>query len=569
VLPGGLAKKYRGMLLSRDPEVVVNGARAFVEIEGIVGPNPGALPAEESRRPAWIAEFADLGVAADRAIELAEAKIEEEGEEEEVDETESVERTPAGDPIVDNDQADSPFVSGEDGAEDDPASAAGLKESKSNSLGGIQEDGSAVVVDPETGESRTVDRRTVERVQSLADLHRSVAVLRREILGLFDQAEAGQITQEEATGRALARIREILPTTNALGSPINEGASMRRILERLATDLFDAEDRTEAEALFFDSLFADPEAFAEVAELFLGLVPGIGEVISARDAYEGFLAAVAASEEGRTGDALIAGGLAGVSAAGAIPILGKVVKLGEGAAKVAVAAGQVVRNRVGLKLSGIPDGTGLRPAAKDGTISGASRNEAWSVEKTTPGIGDGAGDVHRVIKPGKTVYASEETSLFMVPKEPLAAEVLQTGRPLGLTEDKIFADFKSILREEKKKLPADTQFGIRGSAVTGNGFHKDRETYTKDFFDVGRRSDHDVAVISRELLERARRRGIPLRTGKGRTVLLTDKDVRVLGLLPLLKRIHKLTGREDTELMIYGSFEVLDKRGANIKFALK
>jgi len=557
------------MLLSRDPEVVVNGARAFVEIEGIVGPNPGALPAEESRRPAWIAEFADLGVAADRAIELAEAKIEEEGEEEEVDETESVERTPAGDPIVDNDQADSPFVSGEDGAEDDPASAAGLKESKSNSLGGIQEDGSAVVVDPETGESRTVDRRTVERVQSLADLHRSVAVLRREILGLFDQAEAGQITQEEATGRALARIREILPTTNALGSPINEGASMRRILERLATDLFDAEDRTEAEALFFDSLFADPEAFAEVAELFLGLVPGIGEVISARDAYEGFLAAVAASEEGRTGDALIAGGLAGVSAAGAIPILGKVVKLGEGAAKVAVAAGQVVRNRVGLKLSGIPDGTGLRPAAKDGTISGASRNEAWSVEKTTPGIGDGAGDVHRVIKPGKTVYASEETSLFMVPKEPLAAEVLQTGRPLGLTEDKIFADFKSILREEKKKLPADTQFGIRGSAVTGNGFHKDRETYTKDFFDVGRRSDHDVAVISRELLERARRRGIPLRTGKGRTVLLTDKDVRVLGLLPLLKRIHKLTGREDTELMIYGSFEVLDKRGANIKFALK
>ncbi len=78
VVPTGLAKTYRGMLLSRDPETVVNGARAIAEVERIVG--SGAIPAEESRRAARIMEFADLGVAADRAIELAEAKVEEEGD---------------------------------------------------------------------------------------------------------------------------------------------------------------------------------------------------------------------------------------------------------------------------------------------------------------------------------------------------------------------------------------------------------------------------------------------------------------------------------------------------------
>ena len=114
VVPDGLAKKYRGMLLSRDPEAVVQGARAIMEIEGIVGSDPGAIPAEESRRAAGIVEFADLGVGADRAIELADAKI----EEEEVDETDSVERTPAGDPIVDNDQTESPFIAGADEREE-------------------------------------------------------------------------------------------------------------------------------------------------------------------------------------------------------------------------------------------------------------------------------------------------------------------------------------------------------------------------------------------------------------------------------------------------------------------
>jgi len=618
VLPDGLAKKYRGMLLSRDPEIVVDGARAVIEIDhldlpiagfvppsrngllplpssenppvfkklparplndlieavplGDLLPRPDAILDEDHRRAVLITEFADLGLPADRAVELADEKLNEEEP--------AANTTPAVVAVVDNDNTDSSFIGSEGDRKDDAVLAEANDDaivdndqtdtpfvgSEDGGLGGIQEDGSVVVVDPETGEERPVDRESVVRAQSLADRHKSVAGLQREFLDLFDQVEAGEITQQDATGRALSRIREAFPATNALGSPIDEGASTRRTLERLATDFFDAEDRAAAGELFFDSLAADPEAVAEVAKLVLGFVPGIGEAISAKDAYEGFLAAVAALEDGRTGDALIAGGLAGVSAAGAIPILGKVVKLGEGATKVAIAAGQVVRNRAGLKLSAIPDGKGLRPVSKDGTISGASRNESWAVDKAVPGVGEGAGEVHRVTKPGKTVYASEETTLLITPKEPVAAEVLQTGRPLGMSDDKTFQEFKSILKEEKANLPDDVTFAVRGSAVNGNGFNKSTGKFDKDFFDIGRESDHDIALTSAELLTTAQERGVTLRGGGGWTEPLDDDAIDDLGLRSILERIRESTGRNNTDLMIYRSNEALNKRGANIRF---
>ncbi|MCG8545014.1 MAG: hypothetical protein MJE12_12485 [Alphaproteobacteria bacterium] len=216
---------------------------------------------------------------------------------------------------------------------------------------------------------------------------------------------------------------------------------------------------------------------------------------------------------------------------------------------------------------GASAGKRLRPPAKDGTISGASRGEAWAVEKAEAGIG--AGQVHRVTKSGRTAYTREETVLLMTHNEPLAAEVLQRGRPLGLTEDKIFADFKTILREEKARLPSDTKFAIRGSAVTGNGFDDTTQQYSKAFFDVGRESDHDVAVLSRELLKKARENGVILRDGGRRTVELSRKQTRDLGLLPMLTRIQKLTGRKKTRLMIYRSDEALNNRGANIRFELE
>jgi hypothetical protein len=198
------------------------------------------------------------------------------------------------------------------------------------------------------------------------------------------------------------------------------------------------------------------------------------------------------------------------------------------------------------------------------------KGEAWVVDEAVQGIGKGAGQVHKVVKPGKTTYAAEETTLFMSHKEPLAADVLKTGRPLGLTNDANFAAFKKILREERATLPPDTRFAIRGSAVTGNGFDQTAQAYTKDYFDVGRTSDHDIAIVSRTLFEKAQSIGVELRQGGSRTdVLRKKKDTVTLGLSSLLDRIQKLTGREDTKLMIYKSVNALNKHGASVQFDLK
>lgn len=154
-------------------------------------------------------------------------------------------------------------------------------------------------------------------------------------------------------------------------------------------------------------------------------------------------------------------------------------------------------------------------------------------------------------------------------KEPLAADVLKTGRPLGLTDDATFTAFKNILREEGAKLPPDTRIAIRGSAVTGNGFDKIAQSYTKPYFDVGRISDHDIAIVSRTLFEKARARGVALRQGGTRTDVLNPDDMANLGLTTILAKIRQMTGRKRTELMIYKSVNTLNKRGANMKFDLK
>ncbi|HET9917999.1 MAG TPA: hypothetical protein VFQ89_12885, partial [Candidatus Binatia bacterium] len=238
-------------------------------------------------------------------------------------------------------------------------------------------------------------------------------------------------------------------------------------------------------------------------------------------------------------------------------------------AKAALRARQLAQEGAGdaARTFGVGIGPTGRGAAE--TISGAAKGEAWVVEKAVPGIGKDAGLVHKVTKPGKASFASEETTLFMVPREPLAADVLKIGRPLGLMDDATFTEFKNILREEKAKLPPDTSFAMRGSAVTGNGFKDTAHGYTKDFFDVGRTSDHDIAIISRTLFEKARESGATLRQGGIRTDVLRVWQVEILELESFLARIHELTDRTKTRLMIYKSVDALNKRGANIQFDLR
>jgi hypothetical protein len=65
--------------------------------------------------------------------------------------------------------------------------------------------------------------------------------------------------------------------------------------------------------------------------------------------------------------------------------------------------------------------------------------------------------------------------------------------------------FKKILRDEGATLLSDTRFAIRGSAVTGNGFDQTAQAYTKDYFDIGRKSDLDIAIVSRSFEDKTQR----------------------------------------------------------------
>ncbi|MCG8543943.1 MAG: hypothetical protein MJE12_07010 [Alphaproteobacteria bacterium] len=249
-------------------------------------------------------------------------------------------RAPDGDPAIDSQRTEPSAV--KTAADEDRIS------------GGVRDDSSAAVVDAEMGEERTIDHRaTVERVQSLADRHRALIRLQWDFLDEFDRVEAGEITRAEATRRLLDRIDALLPSDNERGASVPSNLRQRQTLQRLATDILDARDRSDAEAIFFDSFVSSPEGEA-VGEALLGFLPGIGEAISARDAYQGFLAALQAAEDGRARDALIGAGVAGVSTVEAIPILGKLVKLGTGATSAAASFGQLLRRRAGLSLSSAP-----------------------------------------------------------------------------------------------------------------------------------------------------------------------------------------------------------------------
>lgn len=68
-----------------------------------------------------------------------------------------------------------------------------------------------------------------------------------------------------------------------------------------------------------------------------------GELISARDAYAGFTAAIAAAREGEAGEALREGGLATLATLGAIPLIGYLPRLGRGALKAFRASRQLLK----------------------------------------------------------------------------------------------------------------------------------------------------------------------------------------------------------------------------------
>ncbi len=75
VLPGPVLKQVRAGLLSADPAAQAAAAQRLARLKDGNPALIAAIPADERRRAATIAEFADLGLPPARAVELAEEKL--------------------------------------------------------------------------------------------------------------------------------------------------------------------------------------------------------------------------------------------------------------------------------------------------------------------------------------------------------------------------------------------------------------------------------------------------------------------------------------------------------------
>jgi hypothetical protein len=117
--------------------------------------------------------------------------------------------------------------------------------------------------------------------------------------------------------------------------------------------------------------------------------------------------------------------------------------------------------------------------------------------------------------------------------------------PFGFKSSREFKEFGDAARAGLKDAGhADAVPIMQGSAVTGRSFH------TGARFDVGRKSDFDVALSSGSLLEKARAAGVELRGGGVRTGPLERADLKALGLLELQRKLTRLAGRP-VNFMIY------------------
>ena len=131
------------------------------------------------------------------------------------------------------------------------------------------------------------------------------------------------------------------------------------------------------------------------------------------------------------------------------------------------------------------------------------------------------------------------------------AEVLPRG--FGTYEN--YVAFGQSLRDGLRGAGyRDVEPMIRGSAVTGESFR------TGQPFDVGRRSDYDISLVSPTLMQRAIDLGIPLRGGGTRTRPLSQNDLNDLGLIGLAGRLSRQMER-DVNLMIYSSRGSVTRRG--------
>lgn len=140
---------------------------------------------------------------------------------------------------------------------------------------------------------------------------------------------------------------------------------------------------------------------------------------------------------------------------------------------------------------------------------------------------------------------------------------LPGGRGLREVERAVPHGFESV--EEFSKFGSHLNAGLReaghpearaafqGSAVTGRKFT------TGEPFDVGRRSDFDIALSGERLLAASRDAGLKLRSKGLRTEPLNDRHLAKLGLLDLRDRLEHIADR-DVAFMVYRTDEDVLRR---------
>ncbi len=130
--------------------------------------------------------------------------------------------------------------------------------------------------------------------------------------------------------------------------------------------------------------------------------------------------------------------------------------------------------------------------------------------------------------------------------------------PLGFADEEAFAAFAHDLTGGLREAGyGDVVPVFQGSSVTGVKYT------TGAPFDVGRRSDFDIALASPTLFARAKATGARLRADGVRTGPLTDRDLAALGLRELRDLLRGSAGRK-VAFMIYEDLDQALKRAGGI-----
>jgi YD repeat-containing protein len=134
--------------------------------------------------------------------------------------------------------------------------------------------------------------------------------------------------------------------------------------------------------------------------------------------------------------------------------------------------------------------------------------------------------------------------------ESATARNLVNGKlPFGFSSQEKFAQFGAKLNSGLRAAGyGDVQAIMQGSSVTGRSYKTGRA------FDVGRRSDFDIALSSESVFSRAQAGGVELRSAGTRTAPLTSYDLKLLGLRDLALELSQMAGRP-VKFMVFESTE--------------